>query len=81
MSALASRKRQGRTCSSSERDGGIPMKVFYRKAYGCFVCTDVYHRPWWWSFRHHLPHRVNSASFFIPCLASAGMAFVLSAFF
>ena len=27
------------------------MKVFYRKSYGCFVFTDRYVRPWWWSFR------------------------------
>lgn len=57
------------------------MKVFYRKAYGCFVCTDRYYRPWWWSFRRHLPHRINSASFLIPCLFALLVALVSSAFF
>ena len=57
------------------------MKVFYRKAYGCFVCTDVYFRPWWWGFRRHLPTRFDSASFFIPCLSALVMALILPTFF
>ena len=57
------------------------MKVFYRKAYATFVCTDRYYRPWWWSFRKHLPRRINSASFFFPCLCSFALASLISTFF
>lgn len=32
------------------------MKTFYRKAFGCFICTDVYTRPWWWRWRAWLPY-------------------------
>lgn len=31
------------------------MKTFYRKAYGCFICTDRYRRPWWWPIRSIVP--------------------------
>ena len=36
----------------------------YRKAFGCFICTDRYIRPWWWSFRHYLPTRPHPGAFF-----------------
>ena len=57
------------------------MKVFYRKAYGCFIFTDRYIRPWWWQWRHYLPQRFNSASFLIPCLLAFALAFVLFTLF
>ena len=56
-------------------------KVYYRKAYGCFIFTDRYTRPWWWSFRHPLPHRFDSAAFIIPCLLAFALAFVISSLF
>ena len=39
------------------------MKQFYRKSYGCFICTDVYHRPWYWGFRHYLPNHPHLGAF------------------
>ena len=57
------------------------MKVYYRKAYGCFIFTDRYIRPWWWQWRHYLPQRFDSASFLIPCLLAFALAFVLPSFF
>ena len=57
------------------------MKVFYRKSYGCFVCTDRYIRPWWWQWRRYLPSRFDSAQFFIPCLLAFALAFILPALF
>ena len=27
------------------------MKVYYRKAPGCFICTDRYVQPWWQTLR------------------------------
>lgn len=56
------------------------MKVYYRKAYGCFVCTDRYIRPWWWSYRHHLPNRFTRGSFFLSGLFACAMALIFSTF-
>jgi len=56
------------------------MKVFYRKAYGCFIFTDVYFRPWWWGFRRYLPTRFDSAPFLILCLLAFTLALTLPTF-
>jgi hypothetical protein len=50
------------------------MKVFYRKSFGCFVCTDRYVRPWWWGIRHYMPTRPHPLAF----LASFSLALVAS---
>ena len=50
------------------------MKVFYRKAYATFVCTDRYIRPWWWQWRHYLPTRPHPVAF----LTSFSLALVAS---
>ena len=57
------------------------MKVFYRKAYGCFVCTDRYVRPWWWSFRHYLPTRPHPGAFCLSFLLSLVAAIILPTLF
>lgn len=56
------------------------MKVFYRRSYGCFVCTDRYFRPWWWKWRHHLPTRFTRGHVFLSGLSAFALAFVLSTF-
>ena len=56
------------------------MKVFYRKSYATFVCTDRYVRPWWWGFRHYLPTRPNSGAFYLSFLLSLAAAIIIPAF-
>lgn len=57
------------------------MKVFYRKAFGCFICTDRYIRPWWWGFRHYLPTRPHPGAFFTSFVFSLAAALLLSSLF
>ena len=41
------------------------MKVLLPQVLGCFICTDRYVRPWWWSFRHYLPTRPHLGAFLV----------------
>lgn len=55
------------------------MKVFYRKAFACFIFTDRYVRPWWWSFRHYMPTRPHLGAFFASFFLSLVAAIAISA--
>ena len=47
------------------------MKVFYRKAPGCFIYTDVYHRPPFFT----------RGSFLVPFSCSLALACAISTLF
>ena len=57
------------------------MKVFYRKSYGCFVFTDRYVRPWWWSFRHYLPTRPHLGAFLVSFVLALSVALLFPPFY
>ena len=57
------------------------MKVYYRKAFACFVFTDRYVRPWWWSFRHYLPTRPHLGAFCISFVLALTAALIFPALF
>ena len=57
------------------------MKVYYRKAFACFVFTDRYVRPWWWSFRHYLPTRPHLGAFCASFLLALTAALIFPALF
>ena len=42
------------------------MKVYYRKAPGCFIYTDRYVQPWWQTLRFYLRPRPHSVRFSLP---------------
>ena len=54
------------------------MKTFYRKGYGCFVETDVYYRPWWYTFRQYMKPRPSRSAFILSFLASLLLAIFIT---
>ncbi len=57
------------------------MKVFYRKAPGCFICTDRYVRPWWQTFFFYLRPRPHLGAFFASFFLSLASALIFPALF
>ena len=55
------------------------MKVYYRKAPGCFIYTDRYVRPWWQTLRFYLRPRPHLGAFLASFVLSLASAIALSA--
>ena len=55
------------------------MKVFYRKAPGCFIYTDRYVQPRWRTFLSYLRPRPHAGAFLASFVLSLVAAIALSA--
>ena len=55
------------------------MKVYYRKAPGCFIYTDRFVRPWWQMFLSYLRPRPHAGAFLTSFILSLVAALALSA--
>ena len=55
------------------------MKVFYRKAPGCFIYTDRFVRPWWQTFFFYFRPRPHAGAFLTSFVLSLAAALALSA--
>lgn len=55
------------------------MKVYYRKAPGCFIYTDRYVEPWWQTFLSYLRPRPHAGAFLASFALSLVAAIAFSA--